>query len=66
MKEKNFISAVIYIRNDEKNILKFADILNQSLQDHFLKYELIFVNDCSTDKSSEVIREWSKNVKGGG
>ena len=31
MKEKNFISAVVYVRNDEANIDKFIDTLYQTL-----------------------------------
>ncbi len=62
-KEKNFISAVVYVRNDEKIIKKFASKLDQILAEKFLKYEIIFVNDESTDKSLEEIKLFADTVK---
>lgn len=64
-KEKNFISAVVYVRNNEQNILKFAENLNNILEQNFLKYEIIFVNDESTDKSEECINKFANKVRGG-
>ncbi len=62
-KEKNFISAVIYVRNDEKILGQFIKMLNEVLAEHFLKYELIFVNDGSTDNSLNVIKQCTQNIK---
>lgn len=56
-KEKNFISAVVYVNNDEKNIKEFLEILNNVLNDNFLKYEIICVNDCSTDNTVNEIKK---------
>ncbi len=61
-KEKNFVSAVVYVRNNEKEIDKFIEELNKVLKNNFLKYEIIFVNDCSTDKSVDVIKDATKNL----
>ncbi|WP_017413598.1 glycosyltransferase [Clostridium tunisiense] len=63
-KEKNFISAVIYVNNNEDHIGYFLENLNSVLEENFEKYEIICVNDSSTDKSIEKIREFGDKVKG--
>ncbi len=65
IKEKNFVSAVVYVRNEEKKIYDFLDKLNGVLTDNFDKYEIICVNDASSDKSVEEIKRYAKTVKGG-
>lgn len=60
-KEKNFISAVVYVRNREKTIKNFLKTLNQVLADTFLKYEIICVNDASYDDSAKIIKEFGEN-----
>ena len=59
LKEKNFISAVIYVRNNEDNIIECLETINNYLKDNFLSYEIICVNDDSSDKSVEKIKEFS-------
>ena len=59
IKEKNFVSAVVYIHNSEKYIKKFIKELNHFLNENFTKYEIICVNDGSTDNSVDTIRETS-------
>ena len=61
-KEKNFISVVVYVRNNEKMISDFALKLNKVLEEKFMKYEIIFVNDESSDNSLEEIKTFAKNV----
>lgn len=63
-KEKNFISAVIYVHNNENEILTTLNEINNVLNANFEKYEIICVNDCSKDRSIEKIKEFSENVKG--
>lgn len=63
-KEKNFISAVLYVRNNEIQIVDTLRKINKVLNDNFEKYEIICVNDYSTDKIVERIRDFSNNVKG--
>ena len=63
-KEKNFISTVIYVYNQEKNIYKFLQELNSKLKQNFEKYEIICVNDASTDKSVEEIKRFASEIKG--
>lgn len=62
-KEKNFISAVVYVRNVENIISEFIEKLNKVLDEHFLKYEIILVNDGSIDDSVKKIKDASKKIK---
>lgn len=55
--EKNFVSAVVYVHNNEKQIKDFLKQLQNTLQMHFGKYEIIMVNDASEDASADIIRE---------
>lgn len=60
-KEKNFISAVVYVRNREKTIKDFLTKVNEVLSNTFLKYEIICVNDASYDDSARVIKEFGES-----
>lgn len=62
--EKNFVSAVVYVHNNEKQIKSFLEMLQKTLASHFGKYEIIMVNDASTDNSAEIIREVAKGFEG--
>ena len=62
--EKNFVSAVVYVHNNEDQIKSFLEMLQKTLSSHFVKYEIIMVNDASTDNSSELIREVAKGFDG--
>ena len=44
-KEKNFISAVVYVYNQETQIYRFLELVNETLRNSFEKYEIICVND---------------------
>lgn len=59
-KEKNFISAVIYVYNQEKDIYSFLETLNQCLRETFEKYELICVDDASSDRSADEIKQYAR------
>lgn len=61
-KEKNFISAVVYVQNCENEIKQFLEKLNEVLNKNFNKYEIICVNDASTDNSVNKINEFANNV----
>lgn len=62
-KEKNFISAIIYVHNNEKEIGIFIEKINEELKKTFEKYEIICVNDFSSDNSVNTIKEIAeKNV----
>lgn len=61
-KEKNFVSAVVYCCNDADKIGGFIQRLDETLESNFLKYEIIVVNDSSTDDSAKKIREYAHAV----
>lgn len=56
-KEKNFISAVVYLYNEEKEIIFFLHYLSDILDKYFEKYEIICVNDGSNDDTLKRIKE---------
>ncbi len=56
-REKNFVSAVVYVHNAENRVSEFVNAVARVLEDHFEHSEIICVNDASTDGSLERIRE---------
>ncbi len=56
-KEKNFISAVVYCYNCGVNVAEFLTGLQTALNVHFDMFEIICVNDCSTDNTVQQIKE---------
>lgn len=58
-KEKNFVSAVIYVHNAESRIEDCLQTIIAVLEENFEHSEIICVNDGSTDKSVELIRRAS-------
>ena len=60
-KEKSFMSGVVYLHNDSDSAVKFLDTINQVFKEHFETYELIVVNDASTDESVEKIKAWAQD-----
>lgn len=62
-KEKNFVSAIVYVHNKERILEKFISMLYEELEKHFLKFEMIFVNDASTDDSVKVIEKVSEKFQ---
>ena len=63
-KEKNFASAVVYCYNDAATIGKFIESLDQTLANNFLKYEIVVVNDASTDDSVAIIKKFAAHKEG--
>lgn len=59
-KEKNFVSAVVYVHNRENTIKASLEQISNVLKEHFLKYEIICVNDASYDDSASVIKEFGE------
>ena len=58
MKDRNLLSIIIPVYNEEKTIHLILDkVIDVKLQFGFEK-EIILVNDCSTDNSSEVIQKY--------
>lgn len=61
-KEKNFISAVVYVHNAQNRIEEFLQAVLMTLENNFEHSEIICVNDDSTDQSAEVIKRVSKQA----
>lgn len=61
-KEKNFISAVVYLHNDGVRAVKFFKMLTEQLDAHFEQYELIAVDDACTDDTVSLLRDWAKDL----
>ena len=59
------ISIVASFRNEEKNLALFAKRIHESFAKYTdLDYEIVFINDDSTDKSKEIILSLRKdNIK---
>ena len=49
------LSVVVPIYNEEEGILQFADELRRNLDRLNLNYEVLFINDGSSDKTQENI-----------
>ena len=65
LKEKNFISAVLYIHHEEEIIGEFLSGLISLFESHFKKFEIICVNDDSTDDSLSIIHNVTNIVDNG-
>lgn len=59
-KEKNFISAVVYLYNCEKQILPFCKFLCKELREQFENYEIIFVDDACEDHTVSLLKEFAE------
>ena len=55
-KEKNFISAVVYLHNDGARAVEFCRAVAAELDSHFAQYELVVVDDACTDDTVERLR----------
>jgi len=60
-KEQNFVSAVIYVRNNAGTIKDFLEYIYSKLSQKFSQFEIICVNDASSDNSESVIKETAKD-----
>lgn len=58
IKEKNFISCVVYLHNEGDGLVSFLDILNEIIEKNFEKYEIICVDDASEDDSVKILQKY--------
>lgn len=63
-KEKNFVSAVVYVHDAEERIGDFLREIMGTLEEHFEHSEIICVNDHSTDGSADIVRELGRRAEG--
>lgn len=61
-KEKNFLSAVVYVHNAEERIEQFLTKLIETFESNFEHSEIICVNDSSEDESLARIRKASSTA----
>lgn len=61
-KEKNFVSAVIYVHNAEDRIESFLKMVIKAMEDNFDHSEIICVNDHSDDNSLNIIKKASSSA----
>jgi dolichol-phosphate mannosyltransferase len=62
VKEKAFVSVVLYLQNSAPEIHQFLLALDGFMGDNFENYEIIAVNDFSSDGSDERIRAAAQNL----
>lgn len=62
-KEKNFVSAVIYVYNHEKILAGLLEKIDGILAENFEHYEIICVDDRSLDGSVRTIQEFARKVE---
>lgn len=62
-KKKSFISFVIPARDEEKTVVSLATQIASQIKKLKLKYEIIFIDDGSKDKTYEIISKLSKKDK---
>ena len=58
-KEKNFVSAIIYVHDAENSIEQFLRTIIEVMENNFEHSEIICVNDFSNDKSLAKIKNIS-------
>ena len=56
MKEKKLISVILYLYNNENTVLEFLDLIIEQTDKLFEQFEIIIVNDCSTDASVQKLK----------
>jgi len=57
MKEKKLISLIVYLYNNESSILEFLELIIKQTEALFEHFEVIIVNDSSTDNSVQKIKQ---------
>jgi len=62
--EKNFVSAVVYLKDSEALLDAFITQLDGYLRKKFAHFEIILVNDCSADKSAQKVHEIGRTLSG--
>ena len=62
-KEQKFISLVVYLNNAENKVIPFLNKILPVIEDNFMQYELVCVDDGCTDGSIQVLKDYLKEKK---
>ncbi|MBP5158378.1 MAG: glycosyltransferase [Treponema sp.] len=62
-REKNFVSAVVYVHNAEDRVAEFLKAVGGVLEDNFEKSEIVCVNDFSDDGSVQKIKDTGREFR---
>ena len=57
------LSIIIPAYNEEKNLHNTLNNLEEAINSKFINHEIIIVDDCSTDNSSQIINELCKKIE---
>ena len=63
MKQKNFVSCVVYMHNDESRIIPFVSMIHQVMKENFENYEIICVDDASTDNTVSELKAYIDQIE---
>ena len=63
-REKNFISAVVYLHNEEGRAAGFLEMLRKVLEERFEQYEIVAVDDASSDGTAQEVRRFAAEQMG--
>lgn len=63
MEQKNLISIIFSFRNEEENIPELIKRTKDAIEKTGYEYEIIFVNDASTDNSLQILKNYARNDK---
>lgn len=64
-KEKKFMSAVVYLHNNENQIEYFLTTVLEVFENNYDKYEIILVDDASTDNTVRKVHDIAEKSTGG-
>ncbi|MGN0288626.1 MAG: hypothetical protein ACI4DQ_03290, partial [Lachnospiraceae bacterium] len=62
-KENKFISLVIYLHNNEEEIIPFLEKVLPIVEQGFSQYEIVCVNDACTDKTIFRLKEYLEEAQ---
>lgn len=57
-KEKNFVSCVLYLHNDEHGVRAFLRMLTEAMETHFEQYEIVCIDDGCTDGTVDEVKRF--------
>ncbi len=64
VKEKNFISIVVYLRNSQNTVQDFLYKVDNLIKEKFEAYEFVLVNDNSEDNTVDKVKEIEDDING--